>query len=281
MTTHQAHGYSRYQGPSAVGEDLRRFWSLTSALAVTDFKLRFFGSALGYLWSLVRPLLLFGVLYVVFTEIIRFGGGVDHYPVYLLSSLVLFTFFSETTSRGVTSLVERENLLRKIRFPRLVIPLSVALNALFNLSLNLVVVFIFVFASGISPRASWLELPLLVLLLVLLATGVTMLLSALYVRFRDIEPIWEVALQLLFYGSPVLYVITTVPESVRELAAMNPIAVVLTQMRHAVIDPSAPSAASAVGGWEWLAVPLAIVAAVFLIGLWVFARETPRIAENL
>jgi ABC-2 type transport system permease protein len=281
VTTTSATAHARYRGPSAVGEDMRRFWSLTFTLAATDFKLRFFGSALGYLWSLVRPLLLFGVLYVVFTKIIRFGGGVEHYPVYLLSSLVLFTFFSETTNRGVTSLVDRENLLRKIRFPRLVIPLSVSLHALFNLTLNLIVVFVFVFASGIDLRLEWLELPVLVVFLVLFATGVTMLLSALYVRFRDVEPIWEVALQLLFYGSPVLYVITAVPESVRDLSAMNPIAVVLTQMRHAVIDANAPTAASAVGGWEWLAVPLAIVAAVFSIGLWVFARETPRIAENL
>jgi ABC-2 type transport system permease protein len=281
VTTAAASEPSRYRGPSAIGEDLRRFWSLTFTLAATDFKLRFFGSALGYLWSLIRPLLLFGVLYVVFTEIIRFGAGVPHYPVYLLESLVLFTFFSETTSRGLTSLVDRENLLRKIRFPRLVIPLSVSLHALFNLTLNLIVVFVFVLASGIGPRLEWLELPVLLVFLVVFSTGVTMLLSALFVRFRDIEPIWEVGLQLLFYGSPVLYVITTVPESVRELAAMNPIAVVLTQMRHAIIDPDAPTAAAAVGGWEWLLVPVAIVAAVFAIGFWTFARETPRIAENL
>ena len=131
-------------------------------LAVTDFKLRFFGSALGYVWTLMRPLLLFGVLYFVFTEVVRLGDDIEHYPVYLLTSIVLFTFFSETTSRGVTSLVERENLLRKVRFPRLVIPLSVALHALFNLGLNLIVVFVFVLASGIEPRVSWLELiPLL------------------------------------------------------------------------------------------------------------------------
>jgi ABC-2 type transport system permease protein len=272
---------TRYRGPSAVGEDLRRFWSLTFTLAATDFKLRFFGSALGYLWSLVRPLLLFGVLYVVFTHIIRFGEGVKDYPVYLLSSLVLFSFISDTTSQGVTSLVDRENLLRKIHFPRLVIPLSVALHAMFNLGLNLVAVFVFVFASGIAPRVEWLEILVLIPLLAVFATGIAMLLSALYVRFRDFEPIWEVALQLLFYGSPVLYVITAVPESVRELVAMNPIATVLTQWRHAVIDADAPTASAVVGGWDAMLVPLAIVAAVFAIGFWVFARETPRIAENL
>ena len=281
MSSHPTIAPTSFRGPSAIGDDLRRFWSLTYTLAKTDFKLRFFGSALGYLWSLMRPLLLFGVLYFVFTEIVRFGEGVKHYPVYLLSSIVLFTFFSETTSRGVTSLVDRENLLRKIRFPRMVIPLSVALHALFNLLLNLTVVFVFIFASGIEPTLDWLQIPLLVGVMVVLSTGVTMLVSALFVRFRDMQPIWEVVLQLLFYGSPVIYVITEVPESFRELVAYNPIAVVLTQWRHAVIDQSAPTAGTAVGGIELLIVPLAIVAAVFALGLWVFTREAPRIAENL
>jgi len=281
VSSHPAIAPTTFRGPSAIGDDLRRFWSLTYTLAKTDFKLRFFGSALGYLWSLVRPLLLFGVLYFVFTEIVRFGDGVKHYPVYLLSSIVLFTFFSETTSRGVTSLVDRENLLRKVRFPRMVIPLSVALHSLFNLMLNLIVVFVFILASGIEPTLDWLQIPLLVGFLVVLSTGVTMLVAALFVRFRDTQPIWEVALQLLFYGSPVIYVITEVPDSFRQLVAFNPIAVVLTQWRHAVIDQTAPTAGTAVGGIELLIVPLAIVAAVFALGLWVFTREAPRIAENL
>jgi ABC-2 type transport system permease protein len=281
VSAHPAAPTARYRGPSALGEDSRRFWNLTYTLAVTDFKLRFFGSALGYVWTLMRPLLLFGVLYFVFTKVVRFGGGVDHYAVYLLTSIVLFTYFSETTSRGVTALVERENLLRKIRFPRLVIPLAVALNSLFNLGLNMVAVLVFIFASGVRPRASWLELPLLVAVLVVLSTGVTMLLSALYVRFRDMQPIWEVALQLLFYGSPVLYVVSALPDSIERPALANPIGVVLTQMRHAVIDPHAPTAAQAIGGGARLVIPLAIVAVVFALGLWVFTRETPRIAENL
>ena len=271
----------RYRGPSALGDDLRRFWSLTFTLAVTDFKLRFFGSVLGYLWTLVRPLLLFGVIYVVFTEIVRFGAGVEHYPVYLLTSIVLFTFFAEATSRGVTSLVERENLLRKIRFPRLVIPLSVALAALFNLLANMVAVFVFVFISGVEPRPDWVQVPLLIAMLVVLATGVTMLLSALYVRYRDMEPIWEVALQLLFYASPILYVITFVPEEFRKLAASNPIATILTQMRHALIDADAPTAPTVLGGFAELLIPVGIVVAIFIVGFWVFFKETPRIAENL
>jgi ABC-2 type transport system permease protein len=275
------HAASRYRGPSAIGGDVRRFLNLTLTLAATDFKLRFFGSALGYVWTLMRPLLLFGVLYVVFTEVVRFGGQVKHYPVYLLTAIVLFTFFSETTGRGVTSLVERENLLRKVRFPRLVIPLAVALHSLFNLGLNLIVVFVFVFASGIEPRASWLELVPLVALLVVFTTGVTMLLSALYVRYRDMQPIWEVALQILFYASPVIYVTSTFPDRIEKEAMANPITAVLTQMRHALIDPTAPTAADAIGGAALLLIPLAVVLVAFALGAWVFMREAPRIAEDL
>jgi ABC-2 type transport system permease protein len=267
--------------PSALGGDLRRFWSLTYTLAATDFKLRFFGSALGYLWTLMRPLLLFGVLYFVFTKVVRFGGDIKNYPVYLLAAIMLFTFFSETTARGVTSLVERENLLRKVRFPRMVIPLSVTLNAMFNLGLNLIVVFVFVLASGIEPRWSWLELIPLIALLVVLATGVTMLLSALYVRYRDMQPIWEVALQMLFYASPVIYVTSALPDNIERKAMASPITAVLTQMRHALVDPGAPTAADAIGGEVRLLIPLAVVFGVFALGLWVFMREAPRIAENL
>jgi ABC-2 type transport system permease protein len=267
--------------PSALGGDARRFWSLTYMLAATDFKLRFFGSALGYLWTLMRPLLLFGVLYFVFTEVVRFGDDIEHYPVYLLASIMLFTFFAESTSRGVTSLMERENLLRKVRFPRMVIPLSVTLNALFNLGLNLIVVFVFVLASGIEPRWSWLQLIPLIGLLVALATGVTMLLSALYVRYRDMLPIWEVVLQVLFYASPVIYVVAALPDSIERESMASPISAVLTQMRHALIDPDAPTAGQAIGGDVRLLIPLAIVVVLFAVGLWVFTREAPRIAENL
>ena len=272
---------SRYRGPSALGDDLRRFVNLTVILAVTDFKLRFFGSALGYFWTLIRPLLLFGVLYFVFTEVVRFGDDVKNYPVYLLAAIMLFGFFAETTSRGVNSLVERENLLRKVRFPRMVIPLSVTLNALFNLGLNLIVVLVFVLASGIEPRWAWLEMFPLIALLVVLATGVTMLLSALYVRYRDIQPIWEVALQMLFYASPVIYVTSALPDSIEQEAMASPLTAVLTQMRHALIDPGAPTAAEAIGGSARLLIPLAVVIAVFALGVWVFMREAPRIAENL
>ena len=189
----------RVRGPSALGGDPRRFFQLTLTLAITDFKLKFFGSVLGYLWQLMRPLMLFGVLYVVFVQFVRLGGeSVAHYPAVLLTGLVTYMFFSAATSGCVRAVLNREALVRKIEFPRLVIPLAVVLVAAFDLVLNFVAVFIFVVADGVEPRLSWLELPLLLLAVGVLATGCGMLVSALYVRYRDVEPIWEVFLQVAF-----------------------------------------------------------------------------------
>jgi len=281
VTAHAAQG-RHVKGPTAFGTDRRRFWHLTFTLAITDFKLRFFGSVLGYLWQLMRPLLLFGVLYIVFTEFVRLGAGVPHYPVVLLTSIVLFTFFVEATGGAVTSVLDRENLVRKIEFPRLVIPLTVIVNAYLNLALNFLAVLVFMLASGVEPRLSWLELPLLIAILGVFATGIALLLSALYVRFRDIKPIWEVLSQVVFYGSPVLYAIENVPnEKYQHLIMCNPLAAILEQVRHAVIDPGAPSAAAAIGGAERLLIPAGVVVGLFALGLWVFNREAPRIAEEL
>jgi ABC-2 type transport system permease protein len=269
-------------GPSALGGDFRRLVNLTLLLAVTEFRLRFFGSALGYFWQLARPLMIFGVLYVIFTEVVKFGAEpIDHYPVYLLSALVIFTGFAEATSGAVKMVVERENLVRKVHFPRLVIPLSVVLTSLFNLGLNLIAVFAFVLISGIEPRVEWLQVPLLLVPLVVFATGVAMLLSALFVRFRDVGPIYDVVLQVLFYGTPIFYSFETVPESVRTAYMSSPIASIVEQFRHAVIDPDAATAAEAIGGAGYLLIPAAVVIGVFLLGLWVFQREAPRVAEEL
>jgi ABC-2 type transport system permease protein len=270
------------RGPAALGEDARRVAALTWMLAVTDFKLRYFGSVLGYLWTLMRPLMLFGVLYFVFTQVVRIGEEVEHYPVYLLTSIVLFNYFAETTAGGVQSLVTRENLLRKMRFPRLAIPISVSLAALFNLGVNLIAVFVFALLNGVEPRLTWLQFPLLVLLLAIFAIGLAMLLSVLYVRFRDMKPIWDVVLQIVFYATPILYVIGFMPASIqREVMAANPIADITTQMRYALLDPTAPTAAEVIGnGWRLL-IPLGVIVLAFVLGAWVFKREAPSIAENL
>lgn len=269
------------QQPSMLGGDLRRFWSLTWTLATTDWKLRFYGSVLGYVWTLARPFLFFGVVLVVFTEIAHLDTNVPHYGVYILFALVLFQFFGEATTNCVQSLVVRESLLRKIRFPRLVVPLSVVLTALFNLGMTLIAVTIFAVAAGVYPTLGWLELIPIVGLLAMLATGVGLLLSALFVRFRDVQPIWEVISQLLFYCSPILYVSTFVPESYQRPYLANPIASLLTEMRHAVVDSGAPRVWVAIGGAPRLLIPAGIIVGLFVLGLLIFRRETPRIAENL
>jgi ABC-2 type transport system permease protein len=270
------------RGPTAVSGDARRFAALTIHLAAMEFKLRFFGTALGYLWQLVRPLLLFGVLYVVFTHFVKLNAGVDYFPAVLLSGIVLYTFFSDATSLAVTSVLDRESLVRKIQFPRLVVPLSVVGTALLNLGANLLAVLVFVLASGVDPRVEWLLAIPLLAVLIAFATGAAAFLSALYPRFRDLKPIWEVVTQVLFYASPILYAIEVIPDrTFQKLVMLNPIAAVLQEFRHTVIDPAAPSAADAIGEPALLLVPAAIVLGTLALGLWVFAREAPRIAEEL
>jgi ABC-2 type transport system permease protein len=270
------------RGPSALGGDFRRFIHLTRTLAVSDFRLRFFGSVLGYFWQLMRPLLLFGVLYLVFTQAIKLGAKVPYFPVVLLTSIVLYTFFAEATSGAVTAVVDREQLVRKIQFPRLVIPTTIVVTASFNLALNLLVVFVFSIASGVTPHVTWLEVPVLIALLAAMSMGVAALVSALYVRFRDVRPIWDVVLQILLYASPVIYAIETIhSRKAQEIIMCNPLASIMQQMRHALIDPSAPTAAAAIGGTERLLIPGGLLVAVVVLGFWYFNREAPRIAEEL
>jgi ABC-2 type transport system permease protein len=266
---------------SLFSEDTRRLGSLTWTLAVTDWRLKFYGSFLGYLWSLARPFALFGVIYLVFSQFAKLGNDVHGYSVYILFSLVLFQFFAEIAGGSVQSLVARENLLRKIRFPALVIPMSIALTALFNLGMTLVAVMIFAIISGIDPMWTWLELPVLVAILTVFASGLGMLMSVLYVRYRDVQPIWDVCSQALFYASPILYVATMVPAKFQQAYLSNPIATVLTEMRAAVIDPNARHVWDAIGSPVRMLVPLGIVALAIGLGSWVFRRAAPRIAENL
>lgn len=283
-------------GPSALGGGFRRFAELTFIIARTDFKLRFFGSVLGYLWSLMRPLMFFGVLYLVFSKVFRLGAGIPHYPVYLLGSIVMWNYFLEVTVGCVPSLVNRESMLRKVRFPRLVIPLAVSLTALFNLAMNFIAVFVLALINGVDPRAAWIELLPIVASWVVFASGVGMLLSALYVRFRDVQPIWDVLGQALFYGSPIIYVVAYFRRvGLEKVAMLNPIAALNTQMGHAVIGNiplrgvyaveyghmAFPSAAFAAGGFGWLLIPGAIVIALFFLGYTVFTREAPLVAEHL
>ena len=276
-------GLRPVHGPSAVGGGRARFFDLLYLIAVTDFKKSYFGTVLGYLWSLARPLMLFGVLLAVFTQIFRIGSGVPHYPVLLLLNIVVFGFFQEATFAAVTSVLAREGIVRKTQFPRLVIPLAVVVTSLFNLGLNLIAVLIFVFAFGVDPTWTWLLFPLVLGALLVFTVAVSMLLSALYVRFRDVAIIWTVLVTVLFYGTPVLYPIDIVEghDLLKDVIQLNPLTPIFEQMRVWIVDPTAPTWIDAADGWPLVLAPVAIYLAICGLAVWVFNREAPRIAEEL
>ncbi len=274
----------KVRGPSALGGGRQRFFDLLWLMAVTEFKRVYFGTVLGYLWSLIRPLMLFGVLLFVFTQIFRIGSEqVEHYPVMLLLGIVLFTFFQESTTNGVSSVVAQEGVVRKTQFPRLVIPLATVLTGAFNLGLNLVVVFAFVLAFGVDPTWTWLLLPVALAFLFIFTAAVSTALSVLYVRFRDVAIIWLVVAQMLFYVTPILYPVTAFEDSTKEhLLMINPLAVIFEQVRVWILaEPDAPTAAEAAGGALHLLPAAAIFVGICAFAVWIFNREAPRIAEDL
>ena len=268
------------RGPSATGGGRRRFFDLLWLISATEFKKSFHGTAFGYLWSLIRPLMLFAVLLVVFTRIFKFE--VPNYPVLLLFNLVVFGLFQEGTGAAVGSVLAQEGIVRKTQFPRLVIPLSSVMVALFTMALNLVAVFIFILAYGVEPKWTWLLLPVILVLVFVLTCGVSLLLSALNVRFRDIAVIWVVIAQVLFYATPIIYPFEFIdPSFLRDVLIANPLTLIFEQARHWIIDPAAPSALDVAGSWAAMIPATVIYVVTCILGVWVFNREAPKIAERL
>lgn len=276
----QALELQEVRGPSATGGGRRRFFELLWLISATEFKKTFHGTAFGYLWSLVRPLMLFAVLLVVFTRIFRFN--VVNYPVLLLFNLVVFGLFQEGTGAAVGSVLAQEGIVRKTQFPRLVIPLASVMVALFTLGLNLIAVFGFILVYGVDPTWTWLLLPLILLPIFVLTCAASLLLSALNVRFRDVAIIWTVMATVLLYGSPVIYPIDILePSFLKDVLLANPFTLILEQARAWIIDPEAPSAVEVAGGWLNMLPAAAIYVTVCILGVWVFKREAPKIAERL
>lgn len=271
-------------GPSALGGGRRRFLDLLWLVSVTEFRRTYFGTVFGYLWSLVRPLMLFGVLLFIFSEVFKVGSKLDNYPVLLLLGIVQYTFFQEATTNAVTSVVAQEGVVRKTQFPRLVIPLSTVLTALFNFALNLVIVLAFILAWGVAPTWTWLLYPVALAALFVLIIAISMTLSVLYVRFRDVAIIWTVLAQMLFYATPILYPLGKYGfenPTIGKLLMLNPLAVIFEQIRVWVLEPNAPTAAEVAGGALHLLPAAAIFIGVCAFGAWIFRREAPRIAEDL
>lgn len=255
--------------------------SLIRELVTSDFKLRYQGSVLGYLWSLLRPLLMFGVLYLVFTHVIRLGNTVPHYPAYLLLGLVLWTFFIESTVSGMNAITGRGDLIRKVSIPKYTIVISTTLSALVNFCLNMVVVLIFMVLGHVDFRINILLAPLLIVELVIFSMALSFILSALFVKFRDISHIWDVILQVLFYASPIIYPLSIVPEKFVRLVSVNPITQIFQDMRSVMISPATETTKQAFQSQWGRIIPVLIVLLLSVVAVWYFKRSSRNFAEEL
>jgi ABC-2 type transport system permease protein len=255
---------------------------LLRQLVITDFKLRYQGSVLGYAWSLLRPLMLFLILYMVFVRFLKIGGDTPHYPIYLLLGIVIWSFFAEMTSHGLESIVGRGELIRKIPIPRWTIVVSTSISALINLVLNLFVVAIFMLFNQVDLSLTALWLPLILLEVYLFALGVSLFLAAAFVRYRDITYIWEVILQAAFYLTPILYPLSLVKDRVlQKLIILNPMAQAIQDARHVLVTPSSITISESFGTSFARLLPLGFSLLVLVGAITYFRRNSKYFAENI
>jgi ABC-2 type transport system permease protein len=245
-------------------------------MASVDFKLKYVDSALGYVWSLAKPLAYFAILWIVFGSL--FKVTVHNYGLYLLLGIVLFTFLTDAVGMMLPSILYRGQLLRRISFPPLVIPISASVTAAMTFGVNLLAVTVFIALSDVSPGLDWLLLPLLVLELYVFILGLGLIVATLYVRFRDVGPLWELTAQMLLFASPIMYPITILPDWAEKIVMANPFVQVLQDVRDIVLDD--PSTVNAVLGDLGRLIPLAITFAALALGLVLYRREAPRFAEE-
>jgi ABC-2 type transport system permease protein len=255
---------------------------LISELVRTDFKLRYQGSVLGYAWSLLRPLLIFVILYIVFVKFLKVGTGTPHYPVYLLFGIVIWNFFTEMTMQSLGSIVGRGDLIRKIRIPRWIIVFSSSLSAVINLFLNLVIISVFMIIGHVEPSSKVYLLPLLLGEVYLFALGISFFLAAAFVKYRDISYIWEVVLQAGFYLTPILYPLSRITNvTFQKLILLNPMAQALQDARYILVTKKTiiPNHIFTGGWYEYI--PLLIVILFLFIGVTYFKKESKYFAENI
>lgn len=247
-----------------------------------DFKVRYQGSVLGYVWSVLKPLLLFAVLYVLFTYIAPIGKGVEHYGISLLLGIVCWNFFAETTMVGASSVVAHGDLIRKISIPRYLVVIASSASALINLGISLIVVLIFTLLNGVSPQWSWLLLPVVLLELLVLAVGVALILATSYVKYRDITYIWEVVLQVGFYASAIIIPMTIVPHQYHDWFFMNPIVQIVQDARHLLLQGSTDITIwNTVDNIFIKAIPFLIIAIICVVGFLYFRSRSRYFAEDI
>ena len=266
-------------------KDITYSKNLLKELVKTDFKLRYQGSILGILWSVLKPLALFFVMYMVFVRFLKFTDGTPTFPIVLLLGISLWSFFSEATSVGMRSIVDRGDILRKINFPKTIIVLSTTTGSLIGLAINLVVVIIFALFSGVQFTWWVLLVPFGILQLYAIAMGLAFILSALYVKFRDIGHIWDVVLQALFYATPIIYSISMVTNNHPEIAKimmLSPITQSIQDIRHNLISPSTvPTTWEMIDTWYIAIIPVVITIVLLVIGVAYFNKHSKSFAEDL
>lgn len=267
-----------------LGSKYRYSIVLLRQLVITDFKLRYKGSVLGYVWSLLRPLALFAVLYVVFVQFLRFGADIPHFAVSLLLGIVLWNYFVEVTSNGLSAIVSRGDLMRKLSFPRYVVVVAGSFSALINLAINLVVVGIFILLNGVTLTwHAFFIIPLIVELFII-ALSTAFLLSALFVKFRDVNYIWELLLQAGFYATPIIYPLSMAIAQSSEAAkflVLAPMAQIIQDARAVVILPQTETIMNLFHNPLYYAVPLGIIAIVAVLGITYFKKRSPHFAEEI
>lgn len=255
---------------------------LLAELVRTDFKLRYQGSVLGYTWSLLRPLLMFLVLYIVFAKFLRFGDAIPNFPIYLLLGIVLWQFFSDMTNQGLGSIVARGDLIRKIRIPRWLIIVSTSISALINLGLNLLVILAFIFISGMDLLVTSLWLPLILLQIYILGLGLSLLLSAAFVKYRDVSYIWEVIIQAGFYATPIIYPLSLITNiTFQKILLMNPMAQAIQDARYLVVTPQTLTIHNVFSSDLYRLIPITIPLITLIVGVWYFKKEAKNFAEDL
>ncbi len=257
---------------------------LLRELTKTDFKLRYQGSVLGYLWALLRPLMMFAILYIVFAKLLRLGNDIPHYPVYLLTGTVLWSFFTECTSQGIQAMLARGDLIRKISFPKYIVVVSTTFTALINLAINLGVVVIFALINGVQPSLSWLMVPVFIFELYALSLGIAFLLGAINVKYRDVMSIWDVCIQALFYAVPIIYPVTMVANSsmlAAKIILLNPIAQAIQDVRYSLITTEATTTWNFFNNPIVMAIPIVIVVIILIVGSIYFRRKSKFFAEEI
>ena len=238
---------------------------------------------LGYAWSLLRPLLLFIILYVVFVNFLKFkDDNIPNYSIYLLLGIVMWNFFAETTSQSLSSVVSRGDIIRKIRIPRWTVVISSSLGALINLFFSLCVVALFMAINGANVMRTIVFFPLALLHIYLLALRLSFLLAALYVKYRDMSYIWEVLLQGLFYLTPIIYPLSLITNlTFQKLLLLNPIATSIQNARYSVVSHNSVTGATIINNTWVQLIPYVMTLFLFIIGLLYFKKQSRDFAENL